>query len=196
MRSTCIPSSSPDWLVRATSSLFERRDTLAPAHRLWANTSGPASKEVGAQISRWGHTRTHSAAEMGATEKGSAGPRPSRVSRPDATSPSAQAPAAAPCSSPPDGPPSGAAHPRCCPVSLPPVGQEQHQLLSQRPCPDSTQSMTTGAASRPCCVDHSPGFAGGGWEWGGVGHARTPAHAACAASCVTHDSWRVLVTGS
>ena len=162
MRSTCIPSSSPDWLVRATSSLFERRDTLAPAHRLWANTSGPASKEVGAQISRWGHTRTHSAAEMGATEKGSAGPHPSRVSRPDAASLSAQAPAAAICSSPPVGPPSGTAYPRCCRDSLPPVGQEQLQLRSQRPCPDGTRAVTVRAASGPCSVRTTgPGLVGG-----------------------------------
>ena len=161
MRSTCIPSSSPDWLVRATSSLFEHRDALAPAHHLWANTSGPAPEEVGAPISRWGHTHTHSVAEMGAAEKGSAGPRPSRVSRPDAASLSAQAPAAAICSSPPVGPPSGAAHPRCCPVSLPPVGQEQRQLHSQRPCPDDTRAVTAGAASGPCSVRTTgPGFTG------------------------------------
>ena len=92
MRSTCIPSSSPDWLVRAISSLFERGDALAPAHHLWVTTSGPAPKEVGARISRWAHTRTHSVAETGAAEKGIAGPRPSRVSHPDAASPSAHDP--------------------------------------------------------------------------------------------------------
>ena len=162
MRSTCIPSSPPDWQVRATSSLFERGDALAPAHRLWATTSGPAPEEVGARISRWGHTCTHSAAEKGAVEKGSTGPHPSLVSRPNAASPSAQAPAAAPCSSPPVGPPSGAAYPPCCHVCLPPVGQEQHQLLSQRPCPDSTRAVITGAASGPCSVRTTgPGFVGG-----------------------------------
>ena len=161
MRSTCIPSSSPDWLVRATSSFFERGDALALAHRLWVTTSGPAPEEVGAWISRWGHTCTHSAAETGMVEKGISVPRPSRVSHPDATSPSAHAPAAAPCSSPPVGPPSGAAHPRCCPVSLPPVGQEQRQLRSQRPCPDDTRAVTAGAASGPCSVRTTgPGFAG------------------------------------
>ena len=131
MRSTCIPSSSPDWLVRATSSLFEREDALAPAHRLWVTTSGPVPKEVGARISRWGHTCTHSTAETGAAEKGSTGPHPSCVSHPDVASPSAHTPAAAPCSSPPVGPPSCTASPRCFHVSLPPVNQEQHQLLSQ-----------------------------------------------------------------
>ena len=172
MRSTCIPSSSPDWLVRATSSLFERRDALAPAHRLWANTSGPASKEVGAQISRWGHTRTHSAAEMGATEKGSAGPRP------DTASLSAHEPAATPCSFVQLGlllaqPLLDAA------VSLSHLGQEQCQLRSQRPCPDSKWAML--------CADHGPRVC--------RGHARTPAHAACVTSSVTRGSQRVLVTG-
>ena len=162
MRSTCIPSSSPDWLVRATSSLFERGEALAPAHCLWVTTSGPAPKKVGARISRWGHTGTHSMPEMGAVQKGSAGPCPSHVSRPDATSPSAQAPAAAPCSFPPVGPPSDAAYPRCCCVSLPPVGQEQRELPSQRRCPDSTRAVTAGAASRPCSVRTTgPGFEGG-----------------------------------
>ena len=85
---------------------------------VWATTSGPAPKEVGAGISRWGHTGTHSMPETGVVEKGSAGPRPSHVSCPDAASLSAQAPAAAPCSLPPVGPPSGAAYPRCCCVSL------------------------------------------------------------------------------
>ena len=127
------PKQLPDWLVRATSSLFERGDALALAHRLWVTTSGPAPKEVGARISRWGHTCTHSAAKKGAAEKGSAGPHPSRVSCPDAASPSAQAPAATPCSSPPVGPPSGTAYSRCCHDSLPLVGQEQHQLRLQRP---------------------------------------------------------------
>ena len=161
MRSTCIPSSSPDWLVRATSSLFELGDALAPAHRLWVTTSGPAPEEVGAWISRWGHTCTHSAAETGMVEKGISGPRPSRVSRPDATFPSAHAPAAAPCSSPPVGPPSGAASPGCCRVLLPPVGKEQHQLHSQRPYPDSTPTVTAGAASGPCFVrTKAPGSRG------------------------------------
>ena len=110
VRSTCIPSSSPDWLVRATSSLFEHGDTLAPAHHLWATTSGPVLEEVGARISRWGHTCTHSTAETGAVGKGSDGPHPSCISRPDTTSQSAHAPSAAPCS-PPVGPPSNAASP-------------------------------------------------------------------------------------
>ena len=92
MRSTCNPSSSPDWLVRAISSLFERGDALAPAHGLWATTSGPAPKEVGARISRWAHTRTQSVAETGVVEKGIAGPRPSHISHPDAASPSAHDP--------------------------------------------------------------------------------------------------------
>ena len=152
MRSTCIPSRFPDWLVRATSSLFERGDALALAHCLWVTTFGPAPEEVGARISRWGHTGTHSTPEMGVVEKGSAGPRPSHISRPGATSPSAQAPTAAPCSFPPVGPPSGTAYSRCCHDSLPPVGQEQHQLRSQRPCPDGTRAVTAGAASRPCSV--------------------------------------------
>ena len=60
------PKQLPDWLVRATSSLFERGDALAPAQHLWATTSGPAPEEVGARISRWGHTCTHSAAGKGA----------------------------------------------------------------------------------------------------------------------------------
>ena len=155
------PKQLPDWLVRATSSLFERGDALAPAHCLWATTSGPAPKEVGARISRWGHTCTHSAAEKGAAEKGSSGPCPSRVSCPDAASPSAQAPAAAPCS-PPVGPPSGTAYSPCCHDSLPPVRQEQHQLRSQRPCPDGTRAVTAGAASRPCSVwTTGPRFVGG-----------------------------------
>ena len=162
MRSTCIPSSSPDWLVRATSSLFERGEALAPAHCLWVTTSGPAPKKVGARISRWGHTGTHSMPEMGAVEKGSAGPCPSRVSCPDTASLSANAPAAAPCSSPPVGPPSGIASPQCCCVSLLPVGKEQHQLRSQGPCPDSTRAVTTGVASGPCFVQTTgPGFSGG-----------------------------------
>lgn len=112
------PKQLPDWLVRATSSLFECGEALAPTHCLWATTSGPAPKEVGARISRWGHTGTHSMPETGLVEKGSAGPRPSHVYCPDAASLSAQAPAAAPCSLPPVGPPSGAAYPRCCCVSL------------------------------------------------------------------------------
>ena len=162
MRSTCIPSSSPDWLVRATSSLFECGEALAPAHCLWATTSGPAPEEVGARISRWGHTGTHLEAEKGAAKKGSTGPHPSLISRPDAASPSAQAPAAAPCSSPPVGPPSGTAYPRCCRDSLPPVGQEQLQLRSQRPCPDGTRAVTVRAASGPCSVRTTgPGLVGG-----------------------------------
>ena len=167
MRSTCVPSSSPDWLVRATSSLFESGDTLAPAHRLWATTSGPAPEEVGAWISRWGHTRTHSAAETGVAEKGIAGPSPSRVSRPDTASPpSAHTPAAAPFSSSPVGLPSGATSPRCCRVFLPPVGKEQRQLHSQRPCPDRTPTVTAGAASGPCFVrTKAPG------SWGTRPHA-------------------------
>ena len=35
----------------------------------------PAPEEVGARISRWGHTGTHSMPETGVVEKGSAGPR-------------------------------------------------------------------------------------------------------------------------
>ena len=162
MRSTCIPNSSLDWLVRATGSLFECGEALAPAHCLWVTTSGPAPEEVGARISRWGHTGTHSTPEMGVVEKGSAGPRPSHISRPGATSPSAQAPTAAPCSFPPVGPPSGTAYPQCYRVSPLPVGQEQCQLRSQRPCPDSTRAVTAGAASGPCSVQTTgPGFAGG-----------------------------------
>ena len=125
LEATCTLRSSPDWLLRATSSLLGCGGPLAPAHCLWATTSGPAPEEAGARVSRWGHTRTHSAAETGAAEKGGAGP--------DAASPSAHAPAAAPGSSPPAGPPSAAASPRCCRVSLPPVGQEQGQFRSQRP---------------------------------------------------------------
>ena len=107
------------------------------------------------------HTHTLRGSDGSAAEKGSAGPRPSRVSRPEAASPSAQAPAAAPCSSPPVGPPSGAAYPRCCPVALPPVGQEHRQLRLQRPCPDDTRAVTAGAASGPCSVRTTgPGFAG------------------------------------
>ena len=113
VRSTCIPSSSLDWLVRATSRLFERGDALAPAHRLWATTSGRAPEEVGAWISRWGHTRTHSAAD------GSHGERqrwpPPRHSLPVSTRTR--------CNSlffRPVGPPSGTTSPRCCRLSLPP----------------------------------------------------------------------------
>ena len=61
-------------------------------HCLWATTSGPAPKEVGARISRWAHTRTQSVAETGVVEKGIAGPRPSHISHPDAASPSAHDP--------------------------------------------------------------------------------------------------------
>ena len=90
MRSTCIPSSPPDWQVRATSSLFERGDALAPAHRLWATISGPAPKEVGARISRWGHTCTHSAAEKGAAEKGAGALAPAQAVSPAQTPPPRQ----------------------------------------------------------------------------------------------------------
>ena len=104
LEATCTLRSSPDWLLRATSSLLGCGGPLAPAHCLWATTSGPAPEEAGARVSRWGHTRTHSAAETGAAEKGGAGP--------DAASPSAHAPAAAPGSSPPTGPPAAEAAPQ------------------------------------------------------------------------------------
>ena len=121
VRSTYIPSSSLDWLVRATSSLFERGDALAPAHRLWATTYGPAPEEAGARMS---HTCTHSAAETGERQhQPPPKPRlPPRRGLPVSTR------TVAPCSSPPVRPPSGAASPPCCHVSLPPVSQEQHQL--------------------------------------------------------------------
>ena len=84
------PKQLPDWLVRATSSLFERGDVLAPAHHLWATTSGPAPKEVGARISRWGHTCTHSAAEKGAAEKGAGALAPAQAVSPAQTPPPRQ----------------------------------------------------------------------------------------------------------
>ena len=59
----------------------------------------------------------------------------------------------------------------------------------QRPCPDSTRAVTAGAAIGPCSMQTTGlGFKGG--------HIRTPAHAACTASCVTLGSRRVLVTSS
>ena len=122
------------------------------------------------------------------SREGSVGSHPSRVSHSDAASPSAQALTAAPCSSPPVGPPSGTAYSQCCHDSLPLVGQEQHQLRSQRPCPDGTRAVTAGAARGPCSV----------WTTAPVRgrHAHMPAHADCAALCVTRGSRRVLVTGS
>ena len=88
VRSTYMPSSSLDWLVRATSSLFEYGDALAPAHRLWAITYGPVPEEVGAQMSRWA---THAHSRQQRQEKGSSSPHPSHVFRPDVASQSAHA---------------------------------------------------------------------------------------------------------
>lgn len=159
MRSTCIPSSSLDWLLRPTTSLFEYGDALASAHCLWATTSGPVPEEVGAWISRWGHTCTHLEAEMGAVERGSNAPCPSCVCHPDGASLSAHAPTAAPCSSPLVGPPPGTASPLCCHVSLPPIGQEQHQLCWKLPCSDGLRAVIAGVASGPWGL-WAPGWRG------------------------------------
>ena len=161
MRSTCIPSSSPDWLVRASSSLFEcgeawllptayGRPPLALLPRRWVPGSADGATHA--------HTRRQRREQR----------RKAALAPTQAVSP-AQTP-----------PPRQHRHPLQllvlflqlglhlaqpildAAVSLSPIGQEQRQLHSQQPCPDSMRAVIAGAASGPCSVRTTgPGFAGG-----------------------------------
>ena len=75
-------SSSPAWLVRATSVLLERGDPLAPAHHLGATTSGPAP-EVGCLDQQTG-PHPHTGPQRQERRRKAARAPPSRVSGPQA----------------------------------------------------------------------------------------------------------------
>ena len=129
-------SSSPAWLVRATSVLLERGDPLAPAHHLGATTSGPAP-EVGCLDQQTG-PHPHTGPQRQERRRKAAPAPPSRVSGPHAPLLHAAG-------------------------SLSRLSAKNSVSSARNdPCPDGTRAATTGAASGPCSVRTTgPGFAGG-----------------------------------